>query len=63
VKGDYDYSHCRWTLDTQEDLEFLRAVYARVVDRQDFNWQDVLNMVEREPELAEINRHIVQKTV
>lgn len=63
VKGDHDYSQYRWALDTPEDLEFLRAVYARGVDRQDLVWQDVLSMVEREPELAEINRHIVQKTV
>ncbi len=63
VKGDHDYSQYRWTLDTPEDLEFLRAVYARSVNRQDLSWQDVLGMVEREPELAEINRHIVQKTV
>jgi spore coat polysaccharide biosynthesis protein SpsF len=62
VKGDRDYSAYRWTLDTPEDLEFLRAVYARSVDLQDLAWQDVLSMVEREPELAEINRHIVQKT-
>jgi spore coat polysaccharide biosynthesis protein SpsF len=63
VKGDHDYSQYRWTLDTPEDLEFLRAVYTRSVDRQDLTWQDVLNIVKREPELAEINRHVVQKTI
>jgi spore coat polysaccharide biosynthesis protein SpsF len=63
VKGDHDYSQYRWTLDTPEDLEFLRTVYSRSVDRQDLTWQDVLNIVKREPELAEINRHVVQKTV
>jgi spore coat polysaccharide biosynthesis protein SpsF len=63
VKGDRDYSQCRWTLDTPEDLEFLRAVYARSFEGEDLTWQDVLNIVEREPELAEINRHVVQKTI
>jgi len=63
VKGDHDYSQYRWTLDTPEDLEFLRAVYARGVDRHDLTWLDVLNIVEREPGLAEINRHVVQKTI
>jgi len=63
VKGDHDYSQYRWTLDTPEDLEFLRAVYARIVDGQDLAWQDVLNMVEREPDLAELNRHIIQKAL
>jgi len=63
VRGDHDYSQYRWTLDTPEDLEFLRAVYARSVDQQELTWQDVLNIVEQEPELAEINRHVVQKTI
>jgi spore coat polysaccharide biosynthesis protein SpsF len=63
VKGDHDYSQYRWTLDTPEDLEFLRAVYARSIDHQDLSWRDVLNIVQREPELAEMNRHIVQKTI
>ncbi len=63
VKGDHDYSQHRWTLDTPEDLEFLRAVYARIVDRDDLSWRDVLNIVEREPELAEINRNVIQKAI
>lgn len=63
VKGDHDYSQYRWTLDTPEDLEFLRAVYARSIDHQDLSWRDVLNIVQREPELAEMNRHVVQKTI
>jgi spore coat polysaccharide biosynthesis protein SpsF len=63
VKGDHDYSQYRWTLDTPEDLEFIRAVYARDADGQDLGWEDVLNMVESEPDLAELNRHIIQKAV
>ena len=62
VKGEHDFSQHRWTLDTAEDLEFLQAVYARLGDR-DFNWQDVLRLMENEPKLAEINRGAVQKTV
>ena len=27
LSGDVDHSHYRWTLDTQEDLELLRAIY------------------------------------
>jgi spore coat polysaccharide biosynthesis protein SpsF len=63
VKGDHDYSQYRWTLDTPEDLEFIRAVYARDADGQDLGWEDVLNMVESEPDLAELNRHIIQKAL
>jgi spore coat polysaccharide biosynthesis protein SpsF len=62
VRGDHDYSQCRWTLDTTEDMDFLRGVYASSADRQDLTWEDVLRIVTREPQLAEINRHVVQKT-
>jgi spore coat polysaccharide biosynthesis protein SpsF len=62
VTGDRDYSHYRWTLDTREDLEFLRAVYARRAETSDPAWQDVLRILEEEPDLAAINEHVKQKT-
>jgi spore coat polysaccharide biosynthesis protein SpsF len=63
VTGDADYSAHRWTVDTPEDLEFVRAVYARLKDNAEFSWRDVLNLIEREPELAEMNRTVVQKAL
>lgn len=63
VKGDRDYSQHRWTLDTPEDLRLLQTICARCGGREDFTWRDVLELVEKEPPLAEINRHIVQKAV
>jgi spore coat polysaccharide biosynthesis protein SpsF len=62
VTGEYDYGAHRWTVDTPEDLEFVRAVYRRFPDRS-FSWNDVLKMLEREPELIEINRAIAQKAL
>ena len=62
VRSDKDYSAHRWTVDTAEDLEFVRAVYARF-ESEDFSWRDVLRLLEREPELAEINRFIAQKAL
>ena len=61
--GDADFSHHRWTLDTPEDLELIRAIYFRFDDRDDFSWRDVLDLTEREPELSQLNAHIVQKAV
>jgi spore coat polysaccharide biosynthesis protein SpsF len=58
-----DHSQHRWTLDTPEDLEFLRAVYARLGGEKNFGWREVLNLVEREPALSEINRQITQKAL
>jgi spore coat polysaccharide biosynthesis protein SpsF len=62
VTSDEDYSAHRWTVDTAEDLEVVRAMYARF-ESEDFRWRDVLRLLEREPELAEINRFIAQKAL
>jgi spore coat polysaccharide biosynthesis protein SpsF len=63
VKGDEDFSGHRWTVDTAEDLEFVRAVYARLGSKPDFSWRDVLSVLKREPELMELNRHVMQKAL
>lgn len=63
VKGDRDLSHLRWTLDTPEDLKLLRAIYFHFENRDDFGWREVLELVKRHPELADINAQIVQKPV
>jgi spore coat polysaccharide biosynthesis protein SpsF len=61
VIGESDYSRYRWTVDTREDLEFARAVYARFNQDEGFTWRDVLALLEREPALIELNRHVDQK--
>jgi spore coat polysaccharide biosynthesis protein SpsF len=63
ITGTADHSQHRWTLDTGEDLEFLQAVYARLIGKSDFGWRDVLHLIEREPALAETNRTIAQKVI
>ncbi len=61
VTGDVDYSKHRWTLDTPEDLEFIRAVYSRMSQDANFSWHDVLTLLRQNPELMGINRSVVQK--
>lgn len=61
VTGDTDYSSYRWTLDTPEDLNFVRAVYERLQERAAFSWRDVLVLLGREPELVALNRSVQQK--
>jgi spore coat polysaccharide biosynthesis protein SpsF len=63
VTGEADHSGHRWTLDTPEDLELIRSVYARLNQRNQFSWRDVLDLLQREPELAELNRSVVQKVL
>jgi spore coat polysaccharide biosynthesis protein SpsF len=58
-----DYGHYRWTVDTAEDLEFIRQVYARFDGRDDFTWEQVLELVHSEPELMEINAGVRHKTL
>ena len=57
------YSRHRWTVDTPEDLDFVRAVYARLKDQSDFLWQDILALLEREPQLMELNASVMQKAL
>jgi spore coat polysaccharide biosynthesis protein SpsF len=56
-----DYGTLRWTVDTPDDLELVRQIFARFPNRQDFSWLEVLALFEREPELALINAQIKAK--
>jgi spore coat polysaccharide biosynthesis protein SpsF len=63
VTADTDYSSHRWTLDTPEDLMFLRAIYERMGNDDSFHWHDVLALLHREPTLMDLNRKVVQKAL
>jgi len=52
----------RWTVDTPQDLEAVRQIYARFPGRDDFSWLEVLEVYEREPALREINSTVRHKT-
>jgi len=59
VLDDVDRSALRWTVDTPKDMEFARAVYDALGSA--FEMEDVLELLARQPELAELNRDSVQK--
>jgi spore coat polysaccharide biosynthesis protein SpsF len=61
VTGEADFSQHRWTVDTPEDLEFARAIYTRLKERNNFLWSDILAVLDREPALMELNRSVAQK--
>jgi spore coat polysaccharide biosynthesis protein SpsF len=63
VTGETDYSWQRWTVDTQDDLDFIRAIYQEMDDPDHFSWRDVLRLIESRPELLELNRHVMQKAL
>ncbi|MCJ7583905.1 MAG: glycosyltransferase family protein [Anaerolineales bacterium] len=61
LNHDPDYGALRWTVDTPEDLELIRLVYARFGGRDDFGWREILALFEREPELTKLNALINAK--
>ncbi|MBN1447483.1 MAG: glycosyltransferase family protein [Bacteroidetes bacterium] len=53
---DFSMSH-RWTIDYPEDYQFIRTVYDRLYseDSMCFGISDILALLDREPELSQIN--------
>ena len=57
-----DLGDLRWTVDTPEDLAFVREVYRRMAPRTEFGWLEVLNLIRQHPDLAAINAHVEHRT-
>ena len=55
-----DYRLC---VDEADDLEVVRRICGHFAPQLDFNLAEVLAFLEQNPEIAAINRHVVQKTV
>ena len=57
-------SHYRLTLDTKEDLLLAEELYKRLYrGRHDFTLEDIVAVLEKEPFLLDINKHVVQVKV
>ncbi len=61
VTNSSDWSKYRWTVDTVEDLQFVRRVYKILGCKSLFSWNEVLNLCEGDPSLVELNCHVQQK--
>jgi spore coat polysaccharide biosynthesis protein SpsF (cytidylyltransferase family) len=61
LSGPYDYSHMRWTVDTDADLQFVSTVFESF-GRTDFSWLEAASKIEQHPEWMDINRHVAQRT-
>lgn len=57
-----ELSYLRWTVDTPEDYELVRRVYA-YFDDDAFSWRDVLSLLEQHPDWLKINCAVEQKVV
>ncbi|MBE0700003.1 MAG: glycosyltransferase family protein [Anaerolineaceae bacterium] len=61
TEHDPDYGAQRWTVDTPEDLQLLSAIFVHFAGQDSFSWLDVLDLMEKEPELARINSAVRHK--
>lgn len=60
------YTDLRLTIDVFEDLQLCREVYKRLKEENkgiDFSISDIIDIIDRNPELKDINKHIQQKKV
>jgi spore coat polysaccharide biosynthesis protein SpsF (cytidylyltransferase family) len=57
LESDVDRAHERWTVDYPQDLDFVRAVVDRLGRR--CGYRDIVALLEREPELRELNAGLV----
>jgi spore coat polysaccharide biosynthesis protein SpsF len=62
LEADNDHGSRRWTVDTPEDLEFMRALYKKPGYQIDFPWKEVLKFLDENPDLEQINADIAHKT-
>jgi spore coat polysaccharide biosynthesis protein SpsF len=59
VKNHVDLSKYRWTVDNEEDLEFVRQIYSRLYAKEKiFYMEDILTLLQEHPELQELNAGI-----
>lgn len=59
VKNPVDLSKLRWTVDHQEDLEFVREIFKKLYTKEKiFYMEDILTLLEEHPELQELNAGI-----
>jgi spore coat polysaccharide biosynthesis protein SpsF len=62
VRSAVDRSALRWTVDTPEDLELVRAIHAELGPGW-FDMPEIVALLERRPELAAMNAGVAQKPV
>jgi len=63
VEAPSDLSAHRWTVDTPEDLELVRRIYADLGSEDSFGWREALDLVRSDPPRFLVNSHIQQKAL
>jgi len=61
-KQEKDHSHLRWTIDHECDYEMTKIIYDHLYEKTPiFLQEDILQLLEKHPEISEINAHIKRK--
>lgn len=59
---DEDFSHYRWTLDTEDDWKLICEIYSALYKEGEiFTTNEALTLLEARSDLAKINAHVKQK--
>lgn len=51
MRAPADFSHLRWTVDTPNDLECVRAIVKNMPSK--YGWMDVLSLITRQPKICQ----------
>ena len=60
MRSEHDYSSMRWTLDEPEDFEVISNIFDYFFPRYDFDWEEVLELAIKKPELFMANQKILR---
>ena len=55
-----DLSSLRWTVDESADFAVIEKVFLHFHPSTDFTWEDVLSLQRQQPEVFNINQHIIR---
>ena len=61
VDQEPDLGHLRLTVDTPEDLALIRKIYQHFDNRDDFSLNDILDLLNKSPDLLAINADVKHK--
>lgn len=62
LDAEKDYGAQRWTVDTAQDLTFIRELASLLSCKMDFAWREVIKIIDAHPELNAINADVQHKS-
>ncbi|HWQ46904.1 MAG TPA: glycosyltransferase family protein [Longilinea sp.] len=63
LDNEQDYGSLRWTVDTAEDLEKIRAIVPWLPKDRAFTWLDILEIARQHPEIEDLSAGIKHKSI